>query len=137
MNLKKETDRGVTKQILRKIEEFNVVDIKIRLENQPFMEEIRGYLSKILIVKGLLGEWVAKKDILDTTADEDTALRILGNMDLIEISGAEFLILSDKDLEEGVQPDLSKTIKLVSKLISAHYYCMEWLRYLSNKYSQE
>ena len=137
MNLKKETVRGVTKQILRKIEEFNVVDIKIRLENEPFMEEIKGYLSKILIVKGLLEGWAAKKDIVDATADEDTAIKILGNMDLIELSRVEFLTLSEGDFENGVQLDLSKTIRFVSKLISVNYYCMEWLRYLANKYSQE
>ncbi len=137
MNLKKETVRGVTKQILRKIEEFNVVDIKIRLENEPFMEEIKGYLSKILIVKGLLEGWAAKKDIVDATADEDMALKILGNMDLIELSRVEFLTKSEEDFEDGVQPDLSKTIRFVSELISVNYYCMEWLRYLANKYSQE
>ena len=118
-----------------KFTQYNLEDILIYANGQPFLEEVKSLTKKVFILKNQLKEWYSEGDpSIFELADKNLSALVLKKLDAIEVKNVEFLNLSYRELMDQKQHDLDMLISLISNLLTLHYHALEWLKYLSNKY---
>ena len=91
--------------------------------------------NKVFTVKNLVKGWYSESNQpIRGLTDKDLSTLILEKLGIVSIENVTFLNLSYQELMDQKQPDLEMLITLFSNLLTLHYYTLEWLKYLSNKY---
>ncbi len=130
LNNKTDTDYDITKLILEKFTEYNLEDVLIYSDEQPFLEEVKSIVKKNFIVKNEIKNWYSENhQPIRDSVNRSLSNLILEKLDTIKINNIKFLkqqILKQQDLE--------KHISLFSNLFTLHFYAFKWLRYLAIKY---